>query len=186
MVYRFQPALIISARIVSGLLPAGASSMVSIAIAWGLFIFFISQSAQAWFILQLCAAGTGAALGRLAAWFNIDRNTRPLVALTGVVAILGGLAGAWSGYEYGAYRSAMCCEKSGATIFLSPVTYSAFGATVFANLVMLVFRLVRNRLVALERVAHRRHPMAGGADATKYRSANRWSNRNGSACVALS
>lgn len=143
MVYRFQPALMVAARAVFGTLMAGAIGMASIAVAWGLFVFSGSQSAQVWFIMQLCFAGTGAGLGSSMAWFNLDRNTRLLVMLTIAVAVLGGLAGAFTGYEYGAYRSARCCDQAGASILLSPVTYSVMGSMLMANLAMLVFRLAR-------------------------------------------
>ena len=89
MVYRFQPVLIIAFRTVFGMLFAGVVGMVSIAVAWGLFVFFGSLSAQAWFILQLCAAGTGAGLGSIVAWFNIDRNTKLMMTLMAAVAIIG-------------------------------------------------------------------------------------------------
>ncbi|PKB64970.1 MAG: hypothetical protein BZY80_01255 [SAR202 cluster bacterium Io17-Chloro-G2] len=170
MVYKFQPALIIAARIISGFFLAGAASMVSITVAWGLFIFASSQSAQAWFILQLCAAGMGAGSGSILAWFNIDRNTKLLVTMMVTVAILGGLAGAWAGYEYGAYRNALCCDKGGTIILLRPVTYSAVGSALLANLAMLIFALVRNRMKASLRSSH---PPATLVSGTEYRSVNR-------------
>ncbi len=46
MVYRFQPALIIFARVSSESLLASVAGMVAIAIAWGIFLFSSSQSAQ--------------------------------------------------------------------------------------------------------------------------------------------
>ena len=59
IMHRFQPVLIVALRIIFGLLFAGISSGAFIAVAWGLFVFSSSQSAQAWSILQLLAAGTG-------------------------------------------------------------------------------------------------------------------------------
>lgn len=172
MLHRFEPALIIVARIISGLLLAGFSSMVSIAVAWGLFVFSSSQSIQAWSILQICAAGTGAGLGSIVAWFKIDRNTSLLLTLMVAVAILGGLAGAWIGYEYGAYRSSLCCDKSGFTFLLSPITSSALGSSLMANLAMLVFGLARKNFPALNKLSNRGAPMANARDASNYRSVN--------------
>ena len=155
MVYRFRPALIILARIISGLLLAGASSMVFIAVAWGLFVFSSSQSAQTWLILQLAAAGTGAGVGSMVAWFNIDRNTGLMLTLMAAVAILGGLAGSWLGHGYG-----------------SPITYLAIGAALMANLAMLVFRLAKNIFRTINDISHRRVSMAKLTDASEYRSVN--------------
>ena len=155
MVYRSRPALIILARIISGLLLAGVSGMVSIAVAWGLFVFSSSQSAQTWSILQLVAAGIGGGLGSLVAWFNIDRNTRLLVTLMVAAAVLGGLAGSWLGHEYGA-----------------PITYPAIGSSLMANLAMLIFGLTRKILTAVGKVSHPRTPVPGVADANEYRSVN--------------
>lgn len=173
MVYRFQPVLIIALRVIFGILFAGVFSMASIAVGWGLFVFSGSQSAQAWFILQLGAAGMGAGLGSFVAWFNIDRNTGLMMTLMVAVGVVGGLAGAWSGYEYGAYRTSLCCDKAGTTILLSPVTNSAIGATILANLAMLVFAFAKKTLTAQDRLSRRLPPLANGADATKYRSVNR-------------
>ena len=147
--------------------------MASIAVAWGLFVFSGSQSAQAWFILQLSAAGAGAGLGSMSGWFTIDRNTGLMITLMVAVAVLGGLAGAWAGYEYGAYRTSICCDKSGGSVIFSPVTFSAMGATVMANLSMLLFAFAKNRLNAMDKLSHRMPPMANGADATRYRSVRR-------------
>ena len=151
IVYRIQPVLIIAFRAIFGMLFAGVTGMVSIAVGWGLFVFFGGQSAQTWFIVQICAAGTGAGLGSIVVWFNIDRNTRLMLMLMAAVAVLGGLAGAWLGYEYGAYRNAIISERLGTTILLSPVTYATIGSAAMANLAMLAFRLTTSKLTAKKR-----------------------------------
>ena len=92
-----------------------------------------------------------------------------MVALT----ILAGLAGAWLGYEYGAYRSSLCCDRSGATILLSPVTYFALGSSLMANLIMLVFGLAKIRFSEFDRLSDRTAPMANRRGAPSYRSLNR-------------
>ena len=173
VVSRFRAALILALRVGFGTLMAGALSMALIAVAWGLFVFSGSQSAQAWFILQLSAAGAGAGLGSVSGWFTIDRNTGLMMTLMVAVAVLGGLAGAWAGYEYGAYRSSICCAKSGGTIIFSPVTFSAMGATMMANLSMLLFAFARNRLAAIGKLSHRLAPVVNGADGSQYRSVRR-------------
>ncbi|PKB83057.1 MAG: hypothetical protein BZY88_03040 [SAR202 cluster bacterium Io17-Chloro-G9] len=139
------PAFAYLGRTVAGILMAGVFSMAGIAIAWGIFLFFGFQSAGIWFVLLLCSAGAGAGFGGFLAWLRIDDRHAGLALLTVVAGVAAGVGGAWLGYEYGAYRSALCCDRSGATIAFSPATYSAFGAAILANVAMLTFGLVRDR-----------------------------------------
>lgn len=172
MVYRFRPVLIIAFRTVFGIIFAGVTGMISIAVGWGLFVFFGGQSAQTWFLVQIFAAGTGAGLGSIVAWFNIDRNTGLMMSLMVALAILGGVAGAWLGYEYGAYKTSLWSASAGTTIPLSPVTYSTMGAAVAANLAMLVFRLAASKLMVVDKVPQRLPPIQNGANASEPNSAN--------------
>ena len=156
MVYKFKPALIIFLRTILGTIFAWFFSMAAIAVAWGLFVFSSSQSIETWLILKICAAGGGAGLVSMLAWFNIDRNTRALVMAMVAASTVGGLAGAWAGYN-----------------FAAPIPYTAAGASLMSNLVMLIFGLARIKLTALDKVSHRRAPMVDGRDSTEYRSVNR-------------
>ncbi len=135
--------LILAGRSVFGLLSGMVLSMAGVALAWGFFVFSGSQSASIWFVLLLLSAGAGAGIGGFLAWLKIDQYNLGMAAVTAFLAVAAGIGGAWSGYEYGAYRTAVCCDVSGASISLSPVAFSAMGAAVVTSAVMLLFELAK-------------------------------------------
>ena len=56
-----------------------------------------------------------------------------------LLALLVGAVGAWAGYQYGANKEVECCAKPEIGAF----TYTAFGATLAANGVVLLLGIGR-------------------------------------------
>ena len=144
--------LILAGRSVFGLLSGMVLSMAGVAIAWGIFVFSGSQSASIWLVLLLLAAGAGSGIGGFLAWLKIDQYDPGTAAVTAFVAVVAGIGGAWSGYEYGAYRTAACCDVSGASISLSPVAFSALGAAIVTSGALLLFELAKKRFAGRRRI----------------------------------
>ena len=140
---RLQPVLVLAGRTILGTLLALVFSMTGLGVAWGLFIFSGSQSATAVLVMLLIGAGLGAGLAGFMAWLRLDRNTR--LAMIGMLSltVVAGVFGAWGGYEFGAYQDVNCCDRVGARPALTPVTYTAFGATLAANGAALLLGLTR-------------------------------------------
>jgi hypothetical protein len=126
---KFQPLLILAGRTVFGVLLAVVLSTVGIGIAWGSYVFFGASSRSTLLTLFTVGAGVGAGLGGFLAWLRLEGDSRPVLLVTVSLALLAGIAGAWGGYEFGGRQEVPCCAKPDIT----PVTYTAFGATVAAN-----------------------------------------------------
>ena len=138
--YKFQPFLILAGRIVFGVLLAVVLSTVGIGIAWGLYVFFGASSRSTLLTLFTVGAGVGAGLGGFLAWLRLEGDSRPVLLVTVSLALLAGIGGAWGGYEFGGRQEVPCCAKADIT----PVTYTAFGATVAANGAALAVGLARS------------------------------------------
>jgi len=136
---KFQPLLILAGRIVFGVLLAVVLSTVGIGIAWGLYVFFGASSRSTLLTLFTVGAGVGAGLGGFLAWLRLEGDSRPVLLATVSLALLAGIGGAWGGYEFGGRQEVPCCAKADIT----PVTYTAFGATVAANGTVMVVGLAR-------------------------------------------
>jgi hypothetical protein len=113
--------------------------MVGLAVAWGLYIFSGAASRSTLLIVSMCSAGIGAGLGAFFAWVRLDRNPPVLTTITILLAVLGALGGGWAGYQFGANNEITCCANPET----APFTYTAFGATLGANGVVLLIRIVR-------------------------------------------
>ena len=118
------------------------STISSIAVAWGLFIFSGSHSLAVWTATLMFSAGVGAAAGSLLAWLQFDggNNLRRIATAVTVVAI--GTLSAWIGYYYGSNREIECCAMRTDT----PVYHAALGATLGANLTVITISLFRKML----------------------------------------
>ena len=116
--------------------------MTGIAVAWGLFLFSGSQSLTVLLWTLMMGAGVGAGLGGSAAWLRLEGDTKPVLLALALLAAAAGLGGAWGGYEFGSRQEVECCAMP----TVSPVTYTAMGATVVANGAMMVFVLVREAM----------------------------------------
>jgi hypothetical protein len=114
-------------------------SMVGIGIAWGLYVFASASSRTTLLALFMVGAGIGAGLGGFLAWLRLEGDSRPALLATALLALLAGVAGAWGGYQFGGHQEVPCCAKPEIT----PVTYTALGATVVANGVALVVGVAR-------------------------------------------
>lgn len=153
---RAQPVLVIAGRAILGFLLAIALSALGVGAAWGLYVFSGARSFAALFSLFMLGAGAGAGLGSFLAWLKIDQNTRTGLVLMGLVALVAGIGGAWSGYQYGAGREVECCAMP----TVGPLTYAAAGAAVVANGALMVFGLIRDAIGRWRRQAHMGYPAA--------------------------
>ena len=133
------PLALLAGRIALGVGLGLVSTMFSIAVAWGLFIFSGSQSLTIWVASLMVSAGVGAAAGSLLAWLQLDRGDNTTRIATAIVVATIGALSAWIGYYYGSNREIECCAMPTVT----PVYYTAMGATVGANLAVVAISLFR-------------------------------------------
>ena len=132
---RVQPVLVLAGRIVLGILLATVFSVVGIGVGWAVFVFFGAVSHAALLALFMSGAGLGAGLGSYLAWLRVDRVPPWPVLLAMVLAmVLAGTGGAWGGFQFGANQEVECCVGPPIT----PITYTALGATAAANAAALV------------------------------------------------
>ena len=113
--------------------------MVGIGIAGGFYSFSGALSRTTLEVMFTAGAGIGAGLGGALAWLRIDGNPPSILFPTILLAVLAGVGGAWAGYEYGVNREIECCAKPQ----LAPFSYSAYGATLVANGVVLFLGMAR-------------------------------------------
>lgn len=95
--------------------------MVGIAVAWGIFIFFGSQSITLWLGSLYFRAGLGAGFGGFFAWLRTEGDESVALILTAVIIVGAGILGAWGGYEYGSTQEIECCAMP----TKSPIYYTA-------------------------------------------------------------
>ncbi len=136
---RLTPVLILAGRITLGVCLALVLSMVGIVVGWGLFLFSGSQSLTTWLSSLYFGAGLGAGISGMAAWVRIDHETHLTLATALVVGVSIGVVGAWGGYQYGQNREIECCAMPTA----SPVYFTALGATVAANIGVIILVAIR-------------------------------------------
>ena len=128
-------------RIALGVCLGAVLSMIGIAVAWALFIFFGGQSSLTWLSSLYFGAGLGAGSGAFVAWLHLDQEDNLVLALTAIVVVGGGILGAWGGFEYGSTIEVECCAMP----TKSPIYYTALGSTAAANaaaIAVAVFRAV--------------------------------------------
>lgn len=123
---------ITAGRAILGLAMGVVLSMIAMAVAWGLWVFIFSGSSSrtAWMVMFLAGAGIGAGIGAYIAWLKVDRPPWAAIALTLLLTVAGGIAGGVLGYDYGAGREIECCAQPRT----GPLTYTAFGAGIMANI----------------------------------------------------
>ncbi len=132
---RVGPYLVPVGRTVAGVVLGVVLSMIGIAIAWSLYIFFGGQSIETWLASLFFGAGLGAGIAAFVAWLHLDRETSLVLALTALFVVGAGIAGAWGGYEYGSVQEVECCAMP----TVSPIYYTALGSAVVANIAGLAF-----------------------------------------------
>ena len=137
--YMVRPVLVLVGRAVLGMLLAALLSVIGIGTAWGMFVFSGAVSHATLLTLFMTGAGVGAGIGSFAAWLKMDLAPPvPVLAAGALLLILTGIGGAWGGYQFGATREVACCVGPP----IGAITYTAFGATIVANVVALVIGLV--------------------------------------------
>lgn len=137
---RLQPVLVLAGRTVLGILLALVFSVVGIGIGWAMFVFFGAVSHATLLVLFMSGAGIGAGLGSYMAWLRVDRVPPWPVLLALISAmVLAGVAGAWGGFQIGANQEVECCVGPPIT----PITYTALGATAVANAAALVMGIAQ-------------------------------------------
>ena len=133
------PYLIPVARTVIGVTLGVVLSMIGIALAWSLYIFFGAQSIETWLASLFFGALLGAGIAAFVAWLHLDRENGWVLISTAAFVVGAGIAGAWGGYEYGSNQEVKCCAMP----TVSPVYYTALGSAVVANAAGIVYATVR-------------------------------------------
>ena len=133
------PFLVPIGRTVLGACLGIVLCMIGIGVAWGVFIFFGSQSVNIWLGSLFFGAGLGAGIGCFFAWLRIDGDATLALLMTAVIIIGAGILGAWGGFEYGSTVEVECCAMP----TKSPIYYTAMGATVLANAAGLLIAAAR-------------------------------------------
>ena len=136
---KLAPFLVPVGRTVAGGVLGVVLSMIGIAIAWSLFIFSGVQSIDVWLGSLFFGAGLGAGVGGFAAWLHLDRENGLVLALSVTIIVGFGVLGAWGGYRYGSTQEVECCAMP----TVSPVYYTALGATVVANAAAIAIAALR-------------------------------------------
>ena len=145
------PYLIPVARTVIGVTLGVVLSMIGIALAWPLYIFFGAQSIETWLASLFFGAGLGAGIAAFVAWLHLDRENGWVLIVTAAFVVGAGIAGAWGGYEYGSNQEVECCAMP----TVSPVYYTALGSAVVANAAGIVFATVRAFITKKRRIQFR-------------------------------
>ena len=130
-----QPVLVLAGRAVLGVLLAAVFSVIGIGIAWAMFVFFGAVAHATLLVLFMFGAGLGAGGGSYIAFLRVDWvPTAPMLTAIGLTLLLAGIGGAWGGFQFGANQEVECCVGPPVT----PITYTAIGATLGANAAALV------------------------------------------------
>ena len=133
-----QPVLVLAGRTVLGVILGTVFSVIGIGIAWAMFVFFGADSHATLLVLFMCGAGLGAGLGSYIAFLRVDWVPPvPMLAAMGAALLLAGIGGAWGGFQFGANQEVECCVGPAVT----PITYTAMGATLGANAAALVMAI---------------------------------------------
>ena len=143
--------LVFALRAVLGVGQATLFTVIGIGMAWGLFGFSGAHSLTTTLWFLMAGAGIGAGLGGVAAWLRLEGDTWLVLLAMASLATAAGVGGAWGGYQFGAGQEVECCAMPTVT----PVTYTAVGATVLANGEVMVFGLVRGAMGRSRRAPHR-------------------------------
>ncbi len=140
-----QPVLVLAGRTALGLLLSAVVSVIGIGIAWAMFVFFGAAAHATLLVLFMLGAGLGAGFGGYVAALRVDlAPSVPILLAAGLVLVLAGIGGAWGGFQFGANQEVECCVGPAVT----PIAYTAMGATLGANaaaLVMAVAHQVKAR-----------------------------------------
>jgi len=137
---KVQPCMVFAGRTALGFGLGSVFSVAGVGIAWGLFVFSSSRSFDTMFWSLMVGAGLGAGLGGFLAWLRLDGEVLPLLLAAALLAAAAGVGGALGGYAYGARQTIECCAMPTVT----PVTYTAAGATLAANAAVMAFSLARD------------------------------------------
>jgi|KNS12BottometaT_FD_k123_713_1 hypothetical protein len=153
-----QPVLVLAGRTVLGVLLAIVFSVIGIGIAWAMFVFFGAVSHGTLLVLFMIGAGLGAGLGSYIAFLRFDwAPTTPVLAAMGLTLVLAGMGGAWGGFQFGANQDVECCVGPA----VSPIGYTAMGATLGAIAAALVMSIARETKV--RRGWSKFHPVAANS-----------------------
>ena len=132
--------MVFAGRTALGLGLGSGFSVAGIGIAWGFFVFSSSRSLDTMLWSLMIGAGLGAGLGGFLAWLRLDGENLLLLLAAAILAAAAGIGGAWGGYAYGARQTVECCAMPTVT----PITYTAAGATLVASGAAMVFSLARD------------------------------------------
>ena len=131
-------------RTVFGLPLAAVLSVIGMAVASAMSVFFGVSSLSTLLTLLMLGAGIGAGIGAGVMMLRIDAVPRwPVLLVVGVVLAVLSAGGGWIGFQVGdrisAIEDANCVGVCG--YLFKPRTYIALGATLVSNLIALVFNI---------------------------------------------
>ena len=131
-------------RAAVGLPLAAVLSVIGMATASALSVFFGVAGLPTLLALLMVGAGVGAGLGGGATLLRVDAiPSRPALLAIGLGFCLVGFAGAWAGFQIGgqitAIQDANCVGVCG--YLFKPRTYMALGAALLCNAAALAFNL---------------------------------------------
>ena len=139
--------LVLVGRTLLGVLVALTLGPLGAGIGWALYVFSGAVSLNTLLGLLMGGAAVGAAAGVLLAWLRLDYNSPLWLGATAVVLLLGAIAGAWGGYQYGAVQEVPCCAGPD----IAPIAYVSLGAAAVAGGIGLVLNIARQVVTSLNR-----------------------------------
>ena len=129
------PIIVIGLRVAFGLLVATGLSFVGFFAGW----FSSPPGPNLPASMLIGGAGLGAAVGGLMAWFKPE-SPRPVNWITLGLVLIGGLTGAWTGWQLGPIFYPEGLVRPGGTIYSAPPYFiSMVSAGIGANVLALVF-----------------------------------------------
>ena len=130
-----RPVIVVVLRAAFGLMVGTGLSVVGFFAGW----FSSPPGPNLPASLLIVGAGLGAAVGGLMAWFKPESPRSVNLINLGLV-LVGGLAGAWAGWQMGPIIYPEGIARPGGTIYSAPPFYvSMVSASIGANVIALAF-----------------------------------------------
>ena len=153
----------VTARTLFGLPLAAVLGVIGLTIASALSLFFGVSGLPTLLALRMIGVGVGAGIGAGVMMLRIDSiPSWPVLLSVALALVLASSLGAWAGYQVGyrisAIEDANCVGVCG--YLFKPLTYTALGATLVANVIALVFNVGYEGMFGRWARARRRNPGA--------------------------
>lgn len=129
------PVIAVALRAAFGLLVAGGLSFVGFFAGW----FSSPPGPNLPASMLIVGSGLGAAIGGLIGWFKPE-SSRSVKWINLGLVLIGGLAGAWAGWQLGPIIYPEGLYRPGGSIYNAPPFYvSIMGASVGTNVLAMMF-----------------------------------------------